>query len=58
MRDNGRGFSTSEPRNPGSFGLLGLKERAYLLGGESKVDSAPGQGTVVELRLPLAGAKS
>jgi signal transduction histidine kinase len=38
----------------GGFGLVGLRERAELLGGAVVVDSAPGQGTRVEIRLPLA----
>jgi signal transduction histidine kinase len=56
VRDDGSGFATRDPRKPGSFGLLGLRERADLLGGTLAVESLPGQGTTVELRLPL-GAK-
>ena len=52
VRDDGRGFSPAQPRKPQSFGLLGLRERAYLLGGEVSIDSAPGGGTIVEMRLP------
>ena len=51
-RDNGRGFSLDAPPHAGSFGLLGLRERAYLVGGTVTIDSAPGQGTRVELRVP------
>jgi PAS domain S-box-containing protein len=51
--DDGVGFAPGAPRNPKSRGLLGMKERAYLLGGEISVDSAPGRGTKVEVRLPL-----
>jgi len=53
VRDNGRGFVPSAPRKHGSYGLLGLRERAYLLGGEIRLESAPGQGTSVEMRIPL-----
>jgi PAS domain S-box-containing protein len=53
VRDDGRGFSIDDPRKPDSFGLVGLRERAYLLGGEATIISAPGQGTNVEVRLPL-----
>jgi PAS domain S-box-containing protein len=52
--DNGRGFATGDPRNPGSYGLVGLRERATLIGGDVTVESAPGRGTRVELRVPLA----
>ena len=52
VHDNGKGFETGGARKPGSFGLVGLRERAYLLGGEVAVRSSPGQGTTVELRIP------
>ena len=54
VRDNGRGFAAADPRKPNSFGLVGLRERAYLLDGEIAVDTAPGKGTVIEVRIPLA----
>ena len=53
VRDNGRGMATGGESKPGSFGLVGLRERAYLLGGSVTIVSAPGQGTVVEFRIPL-----
>ena len=56
VRDNGRGFATTAPRRPNAFGLLGLRERATLLGGETTVSSTPGSGTTVEMRLPLSAA--
>jgi len=56
VRDNGRGFSPESPRKPDSYGLLGLRERASLLGGEVRIVSEPGRGTTVELRLPLVDA--
>lgn len=52
--DNGRGFSTSAPRKPQSLGLMGLRERAQLLKGDFTIDSEPGKGTRVEVRIPLA----
>ena len=54
VRDDGCGFSLQAPRREGSFGLLGLRERASLLGGEVSIDSAPGRGTVIEMHLPNA----
>ena len=53
VRDNGLGFSPQQPRKPGSFGLMGLRERAYLLGGEVNIASEPGRGTTIEVRIPL-----
>ena len=52
VRDNGRGFDAGGPRERGSLGLIGLRERASLLGGEIIIESAPGQGTVIEVRVP------
>ena len=57
VRDNGRGFSPEGPRKPGSYGLMGLRERASLLGGEVKIASEPGRGTTVEVRIPLEAGK-
>jgi len=54
VRDDGRGYSSEEARKLGSLGLTGLRERARLIGGEANVRSAPGKGTQIEVRLPLA----
>ena len=40
-----------------AFGLVGLKERALLLDGSVEIDSAPGRGTRVELRIPVASGE-
>ena len=53
VRDNGGGFALADPRKPASFGLVGLRERVYLLDGEINVDTAPGKGTVIEVTIPL-----
>lgn len=49
VEDNGRGFSE---RRPG-LGLASMEERARLLAGRFRVDSAPGAGTKVEVWLPI-----
>ncbi len=51
--DNGVGFSTSAARKPNSLGLMGLRERAYLLKGVVNITSEPGSGTKIEVRFPL-----
>ena len=56
VRDNGKGFASGAPRKPESLGLLGLHERASLLEGEVTVESAPGRGTSIEVRLPMEPA--
>jgi PAS domain S-box-containing protein len=53
VRDNGCGFALADPRKPNSFGLVGLRERAHLLDGNITVDTAPGKGTTIEVRIPI-----
>ncbi|MBC7601992.1 MAG: PAS domain-containing sensor histidine kinase [Ramlibacter sp.] len=55
VRDDGRGFSPQAARRPESLGLLGLHERAQLLKGSIEIDSAPGRGTRVVVRMPVNG---
>jgi len=55
VRDNDRGITETEISNPRSLGLLGMKERAALLGGEMAVERAPGGGTTVTARIPQSG---
>jgi PAS domain S-box-containing protein len=54
VNDNGRGFAADQPRKPQSLGLMGLQERALLLKGTVDIHSAPGQGTRVEVSIPLS----
>jgi signal transduction histidine kinase len=58
IRDNGRGITLEERQRAKSFGLLGMNERAMLLGGRFEIRGEPGQGTTVRVQLPLAGATS
>jgi len=52
VEDDGRGFDASQiPK--GRFGLIGLNERVHLLGGTLKLESNPGEGTRVEVTIPL-----
>jgi signal transduction histidine kinase len=54
VRDNGAGFSEDRALSkPGSFGLVGMRERAMLLGGTLTLRTAPGKGTEVRLDLPV-----
>ena len=55
VEDNGRGFDpTATPKD--RIGLLGMRERVALAGGELVVESAPHRGTTVIARIPLAPA--
>jgi signal transduction histidine kinase len=59
VRDDGEGFDAEEvmrARPPGAhprFGLVGMRDRAQLLGGSFAVESRPGAGTTVTVVLPL-----
>jgi signal transduction histidine kinase len=52
IRDNGRGFDPADPSLSKSLGLLGMRERAAMLGGEVKISSAVGKGTSVTAWIP------
>lgn len=55
VADDGRGMPSDAARGGiGSLGLLGMRERAAMLGGETRVASTPGRGTTVTVRLPAA----
>ena len=49
VEDDGRGFDPREvePTGNAGLGLLGMRERIALLGGEAKIQSSPGGGTTV-----------
>jgi PAS domain S-box-containing protein len=52
VRDNGRGIGEEQLSTSSSLGILGMRERALLLGGEFTIRSAPGQGTMVRVLIP------
>ncbi len=57
VRDDGQGFDTAQldptKGREGSLGMINMRERAQMLGGDLAITSQPGQGTVVTLSLPL-----
>jgi signal transduction histidine kinase len=58
VEDDGQGFDVASTlasyASRGSLGLLQMRESARLIGGQLSLDSSPGQGTRVRLRIPLA----
>ena len=54
MVDDGVGFDPKETSSNGNYGLANIKERAAAMGGTAKVVSVVGQGTSVEVRVPLS----
>jgi signal transduction histidine kinase len=55
VTDNGLGISPAELRSPKALGLLGVHERALLLGGEVAIAGTEGRGTRVSVSVPLLG---
>ena len=53
VRDNGLGFDPVAVAQQGTLGLLGMRERVIALGGRVEVVSTPGQGTAIELVIPI-----
>ena len=55
ISDNGKGFSLKEAAESalkkGSLGIVGMRERAQLIGADFKIDSEPGKGTTVTVEL-------
>ena len=63
IRDNGRGFDQADFSFSKSLGLLGMRERAAILGGQVKISTAAGKGTTVAAWIPFpspekSGAKA
>ena len=56
VRDNGRGIGQDELAAAQSLGLLGMRERALLVGGEVKIQGVAGGGTSVVVTIPLSQA--
>jgi signal transduction histidine kinase len=56
VEDNGRGFEVKQgtvARHGGGLGLLGIRERVAAACGSVVIDSAPGSGTRISIRIPL-----
>jgi PAS domain S-box-containing protein len=53
ISDNGKGITQDEKFGAQSLGLLGMTERAHLIGGEINIEGAEGLGTVITLRVPI-----
>lgn len=55
VEDNGQGFDAAlaQRDDAKSLGVMGMRERANLLGGDLAIESQPGHGTTVRIRLPL-----
>jgi signal transduction histidine kinase len=52
VEDDGKGFDPGEIR-PESLGIAGMRERVGLLGGQLRLEGAPGKGTTLAVEVPL-----
>jgi PAS domain S-box-containing protein len=52
VRDNGVGFDVQQSKAAPGLGLISMRERVHLIGGEFAIDSAPGAGTRIWVRTP------
>jgi signal transduction histidine kinase len=57
VQDDGRGLRPEDTRKQGSFGLVGIRERVYMLAGSVEIRGEAGRGTAIQVRLPLEQAK-
>jgi signal transduction histidine kinase len=53
IRDDGVGFRVEDARHSGGVGLRGIMERAELMSASVKIESEPGQGTLLRVEVPL-----
>jgi two-component system sensor histidine kinase UhpB len=52
VRDNGVGIQPQHLTGTGSLGILGMRERALVLGGQLEIAGRPGEGTIVSVSIP------
>jgi signal transduction histidine kinase len=54
INDNGKGFDVKQLKGKRTLGIVGMGERASMMGGELKINSMPGHGTTTILRVPVS----
>jgi PAS domain S-box-containing protein len=54
VSDNGKGFVITQGKLKKTLGLLGMKERALMIGGDLEIKSEPGKGTTITVKVPYA----
>ncbi len=55
VKDNGKGITRKQIADPKSFGLMGIRERAYFCGGDVMFTGKKGHGTSVIVSIPIEG---
>lgn len=54
IQDNGRGITTKQISDPGSMGLIGMRERVNFMNGELMLQGVPNKGTTLTVSVPMA----
>ena len=57
IEDNGQGFEKEKITAKDTLGILGMKERSQMMGGNYEISSVPGKGTIVIVAVPYDGEK-
>jgi len=57
VKDNGKGILKRKISHSKSFGLMGIQERAHVLGGKSKIKGVQNKGTTVTVIIPVEKVK-
>ena len=58
IEDDGQGFDVAEVLSEGQLGLVGMRERAHLVGGSVSVESSRGRGTTIGVNVPMPAASA
>jgi len=53
VKDNGKGMDISKAEDPKSFGLIGIRERILVFGGETSIQSNLGKGTLITISISI-----
>lgn len=58
IRDNGKGITEAEAADPRAIGLVGMRERAALVGGVFSITGRRGRGTAVSIQIPVTRSRA
>lgn len=53
VADNGKGLNIEEIKTKRTLGLLGMRERALMIGGQFEIEGQPGKGTQIRIKVPI-----
>jgi signal transduction histidine kinase len=56
IRDDGKGIDTKDNKRE-ALGIIGMRERAHLVGGNFSIEGASGNGTLITVKIPRTGSK-